>query len=329
MVIENEIYYMLLSSENKIYKGCIMIGKSLVLVFISFLMSGLSYGYLLTNLSFELNYQNKTISLKWDIDETAQKIKEVSYMVFKSSNSWNISNNYLVNSSEFLPIGVVNKEEDQRSFIFIDNEVFDKNYYVIVTRTNGVVVLGTYSNAILMVDYKEPSNSIVPSGILPSVLTQNVEVTSLTNITNISSKTNIIAQDTNIVASGKPLTNAISITNFFTNYVYMTNLVRLAKKESFEVSDLDFEFIPDDFKVVLRDYFFKGRYRDTIEILNRILEEDIEEDMRDLIKVYLARSYYSIGKKRKALRILIDITSENIREISEFWLNRFSRYFWN
>ncbi|MCX8029769.1 MAG: hypothetical protein N2712_07240 [Brevinematales bacterium] len=123
----------------------------------------------------------------------------------------------------------------------------------------------------------------------------------------------------------------VSLSNYETNLVFVspiqTNVLSVTQTNFVDFSVQQDDFSEElDFKKVLRDYFLKKDYKLTISRLKEIRKNTQNDIDRDYINLYLARSYYAINKKRKAIYILLNIKSDEVRPLAEFWLDRFSRY---
>lgn len=127
-------------------------------------------------------------------------------------------------------------------------------------------------------------------------------------------------------------TNFISNTNFTfivkeTNQIRMSEVSNVTIEKTTNVLEKSNTVYLDKLGYILKTFFFKGKYRASLDKLIEIRSNVSNDEERELIDLYIARCYYALGKKRKAIRILLNINDPEIREMSEFWLNRFSRYF--
>lgn len=133
---------------------------------------------------------------------------------------------------------------------------------------------------------------------------------------------NIIA---NVIPQIKHSTNTNITTNIVstqTNLQTNVSLTKISTNNITEHTDKSLEL-----NKIVRDYFLKRDYKTTLEKL-RIIREEVEtQEQRDLINVYIARSYYALNKRKKAIYILLRITSEEVKPLAEFWLNRFSKHY--
>jgi hypothetical protein len=138
--------------------------------------------------------------------------------------------------------------------------------------------------------------------VLPKISGANI-----TNTTNFS-LSNIVSIPSQFVISNKAMN--ITTTN-------LSNISVLPTSDDFD----------HRLGEILNDYFFKGKYEISLEKLISLRDEIYDEREKSIVSLYIARCYYAMGKKRKAIRILLQINDPEIKDIAEFWLNRFSRYF--
>ncbi|MFN4245098.1 MAG: hypothetical protein ACK4F9_02985 [Brevinematia bacterium] len=126
-------------------------------------------------------------------------------------------------------------------------------------------------------------------------------------------------------------TEQIELSQANLNYSMETNRTNITVTNIIETSK-EYNAIPyegEDLKKIVINYFLKRKYKIAIEKLKYLKESVEETEKKEYIDIYIARCYYAIGKKRKALYILLNIKSDNLKSLAEFWLNRYSRYFFS
>ncbi len=210
------------------------------------------------------------------------------YNIYFSSTQPRYTNGYFENFLDFNLIGVVEYSTNRlKKFVFTNHQ--NGYYYLVLPVTNGFFVLEDFYSLVVpkMVSISTPNQS---------------------NLTVFQASQNNNVISNRFVDSSQPIGITID-----------------------SLPDTSLSSISEDFEYKLRrvlsDYFFKGRYKISLDKLILLRDEASNEKEISLVDLYIARCYYAIGKKRKAMRILLQISDLEIRDIAEFWLNRFARYF--
>lgn len=88
-------------------------------------------------------------------------------------------------------------------------------------------------------------------------------------------------------------------------------------------------YYPEDMKLrdVISKHFLRGQYELALAKLKSIRENSKDFEEREYIDVYIARCYYALNSKRRSIFILLNIRSEKVKPLAEFWLQRYVKYF--
>ncbi|MGC8870480.1 MAG: hypothetical protein ACP5PT_05270, partial [Brevinematia bacterium] len=185
-------------------------------------------------------------------------------------------------------MGVVNYSVDKNLLVFQDILTNTNVFYVVLPVSNGVFI---YDNVEL---------NILPTLSITKTFTSNLNSFSNTNLSLITNNLTLIEVKTNISDE--------------------TNKLILDEEKSIDEYD-------KNFSEILNKYFLKGYYSIALEKFYELRDSVNTLEEREMIDIYISRCYYAMNKKRKSIYILLRIKSDNVKPIADFWLNRFSKYF--
>lgn len=262
--------------------------KRLILLVFLFIVASTSFGYVY-NLVSSTNLENNLILIQWY--GPTNLIGGLYYNVYSSTNELTIQNNRPVNLTDFQILGILKYSTNDSRYSITDSLQPNKKY-VIIPVLNGEYI------------YENIRANVIPQTQFPT--NTNIITNLYTNQLQVNTNTNIV---TNTVLTQTNLQTNVSLAEISTNNTmeYKDKSLGLSK--------------------IIREYFLKRDYRASLEKLRVIREEVETQEQRDLIDVYIARSYYALNKRKKAIYILLRITSEEVRPLAEFWLDRFSKYY--
>lgn len=266
--------------------------KILFLILLSIMLSNYSEGFI-NNLSITTN--SNIIIISW---ETPSNYTESTlyYNIYSSKNQPTIKNQKISGIEEFELLGTLRYSSTNTSLSF-STTTFDR-YYIIIPVTNGKSIVDWISNII-----PTPNSAIEQSKITTQPTQQQIQ----TQQTNLPKETILISQP-------KPQPQIITQPKL-TNSQENSKILTLSPN-----TELGY---------IIKNFFLKRDYKTSLEKLNELFQITESDEEKDLIKIYTARCYYAINKKRKAIYILLSINSEEVKPLAEFWLNRYSRYFFN
>lgn len=262
--------------------------KKLILLVFLVTIASTSFGYVY-NLVSSTNLKDNLILIQWY--GPTNLTGSLYYNVYSSTNELTIQNNRPINLTDFQIIGTLKYSTNDSRYSITDSLQPNKKY-VIIPVLNGEYI------------YENISANVIPQTQFPT--NTNITTSLYTDQLKVNTNTNIV---TNTI-----LTQINLQTNIPSAKISTDNTMEYTDKSS-------------GLSKIVREYFLKRDYRTALEKLRLIREEVETQEQRDLIDVYIARSYYALNKRKKAIYVLLRITSEEVRPLAEFWLDRFSKYY--
>lgn len=266
--------------------------KILAIALFTIYFMSISYS-LVYNLSSKTNSTNNTITIEW-YGPTNYIEGSLYYNIYSSTNQVVITNDKIQNIFDFELLTTIPYSTNAEKLFFSDT--LSNKTYIIIPIINGKYIYTFVSN-------------VVPYPLI----TQDTQKTLSIETPKVSSNTNlgnVLMTNTNIITN-------VSKTNTQTN--------ESEKSEKI----MEYPLLPEDtkFSKIVSTYFLKKDYKKALYKFKEIRENVENLEDKEYIDLYIARCYYSLGKKRKAIYILLNIKSNEVKPLAEFWLNRFSKYF--
>ncbi len=114
-----------------------------------------------------------------------------------------------------------------------------------------------------------------------------------------------------------------------TNLTYTPTNITTTNLQSYNISTQKEHEENEELKSIVLNLFLKKKYKLALEKLKQLRELSNEKEEKVYIDMYIARCYYALNKKRKAIYILLNLETdnENLKSLINFWLDRYSRYF--
>lgn len=221
------------------------------------------------------------------------------YNIYSSKDEPSIRNNKISGIEKFDLVRTFQYSTNNIIFSF-PTTLFDR-YYIVIPITNGKSILDWNYNIIPQPEsLKELSKK---DNIITNQLTNQP-----TNQQEIKPQPSKQPQES--IPQSQPITTNTQIT---ITPQETTNKITLSPNT--------------ELGLIIKNFFLKKDYKTSLQKLSELLQTTDSNEEQELIKLYIARCYYALNKKRKAIYILLNINSEEVKPLAEFWLNRYSKYF--
>lgn len=244
------------------------------------------------NLSISTN--SNTLILKWQGPSNYTE-GSLYYSIYSTQHEPSIRNNKISDIEKFDLIGIIQYSTNNTTFSF-STSLFNR-YYLIIPVTNGKSILDCNYNII------PPPNSLTKLSEKNSTSTNQFLTTNQQEPNPLP-----FTQSQEVISS-----------SIFTNILSQTTLSpENQTKPTISSKELG---------QIIKEFFLKKDFKTSLAKLSNLLQTTLSNEEQDLIKIYIARCYYALNKKRKAIYILLSINSEEVKPLAEFWLDRYSKYF--